>query len=222
MEDWLSSVPQKIRDEQRKSSRKTIRKLTKKHIHTGDALCTLAEVRDALIGKGVNSDKFQYIKNDFSEKLDIKMAEADFNLSIPLFPKRNPSRDINLIVAKADLHENFDSKTTPEGIADFILGIAEWLPEYYSIENRIKVEEMQRQTVRDLAVDLLERNIGAILKEKGYTYTVSSSSFTDTANFRICISDAVEMSLEIDLMADFLNDVTRVVESLPANEYCIA
>ena len=76
---------------------------------------------------------------------------------------------------------------------------------------------MQKQKVRDLAIDLLKRNIGAILEEKGYKYVIYPSH-TNKASLIITFSDVFKMTLEVDLMEDFLDQVRRIVESLPTNE----
>ena len=219
-EDFYFNIPHKIRKEKRECSEKAIHKLTSKHIQKGEELCTLAKVQEALIIKGVCGDNCHYLRNDFTELLEVNLAATDFILKIPLFPKQNPQRGITLTVDNAELHKNIDSYATPESVADFILGMSEWLPEYYAIDVRIHAEEMRKQTIRDLAVDLLKRNIGAILEEKGYEYIVSSSGITNKASLTITFSKVFQMTLEIDLMEDFLDQVKRVVESLPANEVC--
>ena len=216
MEDFHFAIRRKIRKEKRKCSEKEFKKLTKKHIQKGGILCTLAKVHDTLTSKGIRSDRCKYSKNDFEERLEIHLAGTDFKLSIPLFPKRDPKKGIALTVGKAELCETIDSDVTPESAADFILGISEWLPEYYGIEKRIKEEEMKKHTIRELALDLLRRNIGAILEEKGYEYSVSSSGIRDKASLRIVFSDVFQMTLEVDLMEDFLEQVRMVAEALPA------
>ena len=208
----------KIREVQRDNFEKTIKELTIKLIKKSETRFTLAQVRDALISKGVNAENCQYVKSDFAERLDINLAEADFNLNIPLFPKQDPKRGITLNIAKARLHKDLNYDSTPESVAELILAISEWLPEYYAIEIRIQEEEMRKQTIRELAADLLKRNIGAILKEKGYEYTVLSSPITDKASLIIKFSKAFKMTLEVDLMEEFLDQVRKVAESLPANK----
>ena len=217
-DDIHISTSRKIREEQYNCSKNAIKTLTDKHLHKAETLCTLDQVYNALISKGVNTDCCQYLKNDFSECLDINLDDTEFKLSIQLFPNRNPKKGITLIVSKVKLHETVDSYVTPEGLADFILGIYTWLPEYYEIEVRILEEELQKKTIRDMATDLLKRNIGGILEEKGYSYTVYSSAVKNKASLTITISDIFTMTLEIDLMEDFLNQVKRVVESLPVND----
>ena len=213
--DFGFTISHKIREEQRKNSEKAMKKLTKL-IKKGEAICTLGQVQEVLISKGVSADKCQYHKNDFAEQLNVNLADTDFNLSIGLFPKDNRKQGISMTIAKANLHKTLDCDTTPESIADFILRIADWLPEYYAIEIRIQEEEMQKQTIFDLAIDLIKRNIGAILEEKGYKYSVSSSDLTNKASIRIIYSDIFKINLEVNLMEDFFNEVESVVKALPA------
>ena len=215
--DFSFSTSRRIREEQYECSKKAIKALTKKHIQNGEVLCTLAQLQEELISRGVRADSCKYEKNDFAERLDVNLAGTDFNISIPLFPKQDPEKGIKLMVGKGVVHEILDSYVTPKSAADFILGVSEWLPEYYDIEIRIRQEEMQKQKVRDLAIDLLKRNIGAILEEKGYKYEVYAL-YSNKASLIITFSDIFRMTLEVNLMEDFLDQVRRVVESLPANE----
>lgn len=215
--DFSFSTSRRIREEQYKCSKKAIKALTKKHIQNGEVLCTLAQLQEELISRGVRADNCKYQKNDFAERLDVNLAGTDFNISIPLFPKQDPEKGIKLMVGKGVVHEILDSYVTPKSAADFILGVSEWLPEYYDIEIRIQQEEMQKQKVRDLAIDLLKRNIGAILEEKGYKYEVYAL-YSNKASLIITFSDIFRMTLEVNLMEDFLDQVRKVVESLPANE----
>lgn len=216
-DDFSFSASSRIRVEQHECSKKAIKELSKKYIQKGEVLCTLVQLREKLISRGVCAERCKYQKNDFAERLDVTLADTDFNITIPLFPKQDPKKGIKLIVGKGVVHEILDSYVTPESAADFILGIYEWLPEYYGIELRIQEEEMQKQKVRNLALDLLKRNIGAILEEKGYKYDVYPP-YRNKASIIITLSDVFKMTLEVNLMEDFLNQVRRVVESLPANE----
>lgn len=216
-DDFSFSASRRIREEQYECSKKAIKELIKKHIQKGEILCTLVQLQEELISRGVSAERCKYQKNDFAERLDVTLADTDFNITIPLFPKQNPQKGIKFIVGKGDVHEVLDSYVTLESAADFIIGVSEWLPEYYGIELRIQEEEMQKQKVRDLAIDLLKRNIGAILEEKGYKYEVYPP-YSNKASLIITFSDIFRMTLEVDLMEDFLDQVRRVVESLPANE----
>ena len=218
LEDFHFSAARRIREEQHECSEKAVKELKEKHIHKGEVLCTLGQVHEALLSKGVSADRCTYIKNNISERLDVYLTETNFNLTIPLFPKQDPRKGITLLVGKSELHERIDSYVTPEGLADFILGISYWLPEYYGIELRIQEEEMQKQKVRDIALDLFKRNIGAILEAKGYKYRFYPPFKNNKASLTITFSDIFNMTLEVDLMEDFLDQVKRIVESLPANE----
>lgn len=215
-DDLEYNILHKVREEKRECSHKVLKKLTKKHIRKGDTLCTLDLVRDSLISKGVTEGRCEYSKNDFSERLNIDLANTTFCLCIQLFPKRDPKKDINLTIDKTDIQKDLDSDTTPESVADFVLGLSEWLPEYYAIETHIQEEEMKKKTVHDLAVDLLKRNIDTILSKKGYSYSVTSSYFMNTASVKITFSPTIHMTLKVDLEDEFLEDVIRMAESLPS------
>ena len=145
---------------------------------------------------------------DFAEQLNVNLADTDFNLSIGLFPKQNRKQGISMTVAKANLRKTLDSDTTPESVADFILGI----------ELRIQEIEMQKQKVRDIALDLLKRNIGAILEEKGYEYEIHPP-YKDKASLIITFSDVFNMTLEVDLMEDFLDEVATVVKAFTLQDW---
>ena len=112
-DDLEYNIRCKVREEKRECSHKALKKLTKKHIRKGDTLCTLDLVRDSLISKGVTEGRCEYSKNDFSERLNIDLANTTFCLSIQLFPKRDQKNGINLTIVNTDIQKNLDSYTSP-------------------------------------------------------------------------------------------------------------
>lgn len=208
------SIEDKIRSTRYELADKAIRTFITKHILYGDTSCTLVEVRDALIRKGMDPSMTEYCVNDFRELLEVRVHNAIIELSIPLFP-RNKGRYIHFSVNRNENHESLKLSSVPESVADFLLAVFNWLPEYSAIEERLIAEERKRRIAYNIALDLLEKTIGEILSKKGYLYDISHWDGSHKAVLIIYAGDSFIMSFEVDLLKDFINGLARVVNSLP-------
>ena len=213
------SIEGRIRKEKQKISEKALKDFTNQHVRQGISVpCTLAEVRDSLTNKGFNADMIKYNINDFREDLEVRADGIAISLDIPLFPNAEHKRGISLHIFGEDIHHRFKRESDPGDIADFIISVLAWLPEYLSIEDKIIAEEKQREIACNIASDLLTKTICAVLKEKGYRYDTHSNGYDNTAILTIHLGNGVKMKFEVDLLKDFLGQISRVVDSLPTLE----
>lgn len=211
------SIEYKIKQEQRRQADKALKRFSRKHIRTGEGDCTLAQVRDALIDRGVAPGCCEHSVNDFRDDLHVNIRDVRYNLNIPLFPQKRSGRTIKFDALQNELHHRFEIQTAPEGIAEFILAVSEWIPEYYDIEERMMAEEKQRKMACDIALDALKTTIGQKLAAKGYAYDIMPD-YDNKASLRIIVSDIFNMTFVVNLLEDFLEQVSGVVDSLPVNE----
>ena len=208
----------KIRHEMHIAARSAIRQFSQKHLITSEKASTLAEVRDALANKNISPDALQYGINDFSEHLILSINGNSIDMKIGLFPKKKKSRDIILTADKNGIHTPIEAKHTADSIADLILAIEGWLPEYYSIEDKCLAEEKQKRMACEIALDLLKRTVRPILEKKNYEFSVMYGGDRNTAKVRIFMNDIISMSINVNLTEDFINPITKVVDSLPEKE----
>ena len=211
------SVQHMIREEQYRQSVKAIRAFADKHTVKRDEECTMAEVRDDLISKGVNQESITYSTTEYLDHLEVRINGATYTLDIPLFPKKRKGRSIRFASIENHFHQELELKSVPEGVADFILAVVAWIPEYLMIEERMLAEEKQRKLACGIALDLLKKRLGQILDDKGYEHNVIWREYEDRAKIRITVSEIFQISLEVNLLEDFLGQVTQIVESLPVN-----
>ena len=212
------SVQNAIIEEQYKQSVKTLRAFAAIHTIKRDEECTMAEVRDALISKGVSQDRITHSATEYLDHLEVKINGVTFKLDIPLFPKKRKGRSIRFASIEHHFHQELELKSVPEGVADFILAVADWVPEYLMIEERITNEEKQRKLACEIALDLLKKTLGKMLDDKGYEHNVIWRDHENRASIKIIVSEIFQISLEINLIEDFLGQVTRIVEALPDNK----
>lgn len=215
------SLNSKIREEQDRQSKNAFTKFTNELVHKTEKACTLAEVADALTGKGVGKDCIRHSLTNFQDYLEVTLKNVAYELSIPLFPKRKQGNGITFVAKEHSLRQYFDLDTDPEGVADFILAVSAWMPEYYGVKERIMAAEKQRKIACSLAADLLKRTVGPKLDEKGYEHDVTWYEHNTTARIQITINKNFHMSLEVELMEDFMEQVMRIVDSLPVNQTVI-
>lgn len=216
--DGSESIHEKIWKEKYNLSRKTLRRLDKEYIRLRDSACTLIEVRDELIARGVGESSLKHTVNDFSDKLEVSINDIVYELNIPLFPKRKAGGEIGLSTGDRGIRHNFEITSTPAGIAQFIIALSEWMPDYLSIEERITGEETKKQIACNIALDLLEKTFADTLITKGYQYHINRFGGSKIATLSISIDKALTMTFKIDLLEDFLLQLTRVIESLPDNQ----
>ena len=216
--DFSESVQGKIWKEQRDLSKKALERFDKEYIRSRDIACTLIEVRDELIARGVAQSGLKHTVNDFSDKLEVSINQIVYELNIPLFPKRKAGRRIDLSTGKIGVHRDFEITTSPAAIAEYIIALSEWMPEYLSIEERITGEEKKKNIACDIALDLLKKKFDDILTAKGYQYEINRFGGSNIATLSISIGTALIMSFRIELLDDFLFQLTRIIESLPDNQ----
>ena len=210
--EWL------IREQQRHEAERILNKYIRKYISGCDGSCSLTEVRDMLISKGVKAERLVHSINDISEQLEMKSGETVLNIYHPLFPK-DKSKRIRFTVNGTTINTSIKEQSAPEGVADLLLAVEGWMPEYYRIEEEMLAEEKQRTLVCDIAIDLLKKNIGETLEKKGYKYEIFRIRKTGSACMRIEVSRVIKMEFEIDLMEDFLEQITLITKSLPVNGF---
>ena len=121
---------------------------------------------------------------------------------------------IAVSINRLDIMTNIDAASTPEGVADFIMAIAQWMPELHAVEQKIEAEEKQRMIVCEIAKDVAIRHLGNKLEEKGYTYKSNWHDGSNTLKIYIHLSESLNVTLEMDLMTDFLDHAARFVDSL--------
>lgn len=202
-----------VRQKQREMSDQAFKTFSAEHLRRAEKSCTLAQVKEALGSRpGIT---INYFINDFIENLTLTSGGMDFELTFAQFPKEKKNHAINLMVGKNLLHHSFTSKSTPEGVAEFILALIGWFPEYVAIEEKVEQEAKQRKLVCEIALDMLKRAVEPILKEKGYTSS-SITSHRDTAHIRVQYDNSISMNIKVELMEDFLDSVLCIVKSLPS------
>lgn len=211
-----SSIEAKITEAKKQKADKAIHKFVKECIQYGDTRCILKEVYDALVEKGIAPSMMSHQENDFREILEVKAHNVLISLSIPLFP-RNNGKSIDFSVKADEIHEFLDLYSTPESVADYLTAVSDWLPEYISIEERLMAEEKQRRMACDIALDLLKKTMGDKLSGKGYQYDTLHWEGSDTASLMISYGDSIRMTIEVNLLSDFLSDLTGIIDSLPVN-----
>lgn len=213
--DFDFSIQGKIFREKRALAENTFKKLTQEYVRSGGTDCRLADVKDSLIAKGIETSLLGYESNDFTEKLIARLDNIEYTLSRALFPKHKTTRSITFKTLDNELHRNLAGDATADSLADFLIAVHKWIPEYQAVEEKITEEEERRILACRVALDLLERRIKVILEEKGYDFHISHESNKNIAKIRIDMNNGIRMNIDVDLMEDFLERLTQVVESMP-------
>lgn len=199
--DFDFSIQGKIFREKRALAENTFKKLTQEYVRSGGTNCRLADVKDSLIAKGIETSLLGYESNDFTEKLIARLDNIEYTLSRALFPKHKTTRSITFKTLDNELHRNLAGDATADSLADFLIAVHKWIPEYQAVEEKITEEEVRR--------------IKVILEEKGYDFHISHESNKNIAKIRIDMNNGIRMNIDVDLMEDFLERLTQVVESMP-------
>lgn len=199
--DFDFSIQGKIFREKRALAENTFKKLTQEYVRSGGTDCRLADVKDSLIAKGIETSLLGYESNDFTEKLIARLDNIEYTLSRALFPKHKTTRSITFKTLDNELHRNLAGDATADSLADFLIAVHKWIPEYQAVEEKITEEEVRR--------------IKVILEEKGYDFHISHESNKNIAKIRIDMNNGIRMNIDVDLMEDFLERLTQVVESMP-------
>lgn len=179
-----------------------------------EELCSLVDVERLLLKKGINATDLSYSKTDFCEHLNAKISNQEFSLNIPLFPKKKHPDPISLVVGDLNRHECLSRNSTPEGIVNLIIEIAAWVPEYHAYIEELEAKEKQRELACRISMNLLEKTISKIIIDKGYEYEIYQTS-NGKASLRIQLSEAVQITIEVALLGDYLNQIMSVTSLLP-------
>lgn len=214
---YENDIDMKIMNEQRKERDVTLNKLMCKHVSIGDGstLCSFGELRKSLSLQCENAENIVHSTNDFLDNLYVTINGTEFSLSMPLFPKGNEKRQIEIRIERHRIITRISTKSTPDSIVNYLVGISEWIPEYAAIEERIRTEEEKKRIACKIAFDALEKIVEDKLKDKGYTYTIKNQGYTNSAFLRIRSGSSIYMKIEIRLLDDFLERITAILDSLP-------
>ena len=202
----------KVREQQREESDRAFKKFTAEYLQKGEETITLAQLRDAFASS--KTLPMKYFINDFIEKIVVTIDGLDYDFTIPQFPKDKKEKGIHMSVSKYNLMQNLSPKHTPESIVAFVYAIAEWIPKYAAIEERVEAAHKQRQLACTIAYDALERATRPILEEKGHA-ECRFYRRDNIAHIKVRFSSGAKISIEVDLLEEFLGDVQRIVQSLP-------
>ena len=176
--------------------------------------CQLEDVKNLLIGRGVPEHKLEHHQNTIIDCLKIQCDGDYIEITRSIFPK-GQSGDIKVVGRAQNIYCTMRDRSTPESIAEFLLSLLDWIPEYMQIDEKLKAEMKQEEMALQIAYDLLERVVSPMLDQKGYDYNLDTMVNRNKASFRIKISEALMITFEVDLLQDFLDQVVKYVESLP-------
>ena len=176
--------------------------------------CQLEDVKNLLLGRGVPEHKLEHHQNTIIDCLKIQCDGDYIEITRSIFPK-GQSGDIKVVGRAQNIYCTMRDRSTPESIAEFLLSLLDWIPEYMQIDEKLKAEMKQEEMALQIAYDLLERVVSPMLDQKGYDYNLDTMVNRNKASFRIKISEALMITFEVDLLQDFLDQVVKYVESLP-------
>ena len=176
--------------------------------------CELEYVKNLLLGRGVPEHNLEHHKNTIIDCLKIQCDGDYIEITRSIFPK-GQSGDIKVVGRAQNIYCTMRDRSTPESIAEFLLSLLDWIPEYMQIDEKLKAEMKQEEMAIQIAYDLLERVVSPMLDQKGYDYNLDTMVNRNKASFRIKISEALMITFEVDLLQDFLDQVVKYVESLP-------
>ena len=176
--------------------------------------CQLEDVKNLLLGRGVPEHKLEHHQNTIIDCLKIQCDGDYIEITRSIFPK-GQTGDIKVVGRTQNIYCTMRDRSTPESIAEFLLSLLDWIPEYMQIDEKLKAEMKQEEMALQIAYDLLERVVSPMLDQKGYDYNLDTMVNRNKASFRIKISEALMITFEVDLLQDFLDQVVKYVESLP-------
>lgn len=208
-------IEMKIRNEQGKAKDLTLNKLMAKHISIGASLCSFEELRRSLARQCSNAENIVHSTNDFLDNLHVTINGTEFALTMPLFPKGNERKQIEIRINKHNIVTRISTKSLPDSIVNYLVAISEWIPDYATIEERIRTEEEKRRIACKIAFDALEKIVDETLKDKGYKYTLKNQGYCNTAELHIKAGNCIRMKFEIKLLEDFIESITAILDSLP-------
>ena len=176
--------------------------------------CQLEDVKNLLLGRGVPEHKLEHHQNTIIDCLKIQCDGDYIEITRSIFPK-GQTGDIKVVGRTQNIYCTMRDRSTPESIAEFLLSLLDWIPEYMQIDEKLKAEMKQEEMALQIAYDLLERVVSPMLDQKGYDYNLDTMVNRNKASFKIKISEALMITFEVDLLQDFLDQVVKYVESLP-------
>ena len=180
--------------------------------------CSLLDIKDSLISMGVSESDLDYYRNDFSEHLKANVNKIELRLDVPLFPKREKTHPISILISVIQRSYTIPRLSTPESVATLLMDISSWIPEYEAYIEGLIAKEKQRQVACQISLDALKRRIGEKVSEKGYQFNVHMTS-DHKATFKIMMSDAVILMFDVNLLGDYMDNILQVVESLQITQY---
>ena len=208
-------LEKRVKEEQRRQSIDTLRRLAEENFRPGDDT-SIKAIYDALIDRDIDKTSITQTSSQIRDILNIKLEKHEFSISYIVFPKGNGRKEFSFSVAQTEISQYIPLNNTPESIADFILAVRDYLPEYCEIEKKVMVREKQNRIARELAMDLLQKNICNIAVEKGYESDVIGSIYNDNAQVMIHVSNAIKIKIDVNLLdEDMFNQITKLVKALP-------
>ena len=205
----------KVENEKRLQSTCQIKKLLS-HIEEREELCTLAEVKSIIDSSDTGDICNNYIANDFTEEMDVTIDRTEFKLNIGLFPKSKRETGIQISVVDEKIHTTLNCRCKPESVVQFMRELAAWMPEYLMIELKWREELKKKELASDIAFDVLKRIIAEKLEEKGYVFRIENTHYQYRARIEIALVEGVDITVKINLLDEFLDEVTRIIDSLPS------
>lgn len=207
-------LSRKLRERQRQEEERVMKAFKNKLVY-GKSECLLEDVRRELIEKGVPEDNLNHVRNTMADVLHFSFDGGSMELRQALFPKRRHTQSISLNIQPYSIYYSIEPAATPASVAEFILAVVGWIPEYDRIEENLKAQIKQEQMACRISLDLFKRVVGEILEQKGYEYKIRDNLFVNKASMRIKVSEAFSITMEVNLLHDYLDQVTRYVNALP-------
>ena len=209
-----SELEIRISEEERKHAKKSMKKLAKEKLQSGD-VTILKEVYEQLTYRGISENAMDHQINDRFDVLRIRLGEDTFQIIKSFTKQHKLAKHMTFSVKDTYVECDIPISTTPESFADFIMAVRDYMPEYRKIKEVVTVDEEQKKLARKLAADLVSKNICSKLGSKGYSNDFQWSENHDNAEIRVAISKGFSISLDINLSERFFQVVTKFVDSLP-------
>ena len=216
-EFFTHSVELRIMEEQEKAQKSNLNKLICKHISIGkgSCLCSAEELYKALKSSGVDEEHITLSIDDFSERVSVTINEVGFDIYMPTFPKEKMEKDISIHIADHSIVTRVSRKALPGSIVNFLSAVSDWIPQYAAIEENIRIEEEKKRLASTIAFDLIKQITEEKLNEKMYSFDISYNCYRNKADIRVYCGESIELSLNISLTENFLDDLNLLLDSLP-------
>lgn len=212
--EWGFGLDSRISEAERMHARKTLKRLAKEKLQNGGNT-VLKEVYEQLTYRGVSEMTMELKTSEKYDSLSITSGDETFTITQTIFLKNKRRGNLVFHVKSTQIQHEIPASSTPGSIADFILAVNAYMPEYRSIKDDVIAAEEQQKIARQLAADLLEKNICCKLTAKGYKNNLQWSKSSDKAQIRIAISKGLTITLDVNLSEHFFEDAIKFVETLP-------